>query len=523
MTLADTVVLSNLFFHYIFIIVLIGILILQKINRKKDEQRGITPYIVLCSGIAIFMILDTLRFLGVDFPGVLLWTNPFLAITIGSIILWNSYNVKGKINRPVSFVIFLMTLVVASSEVFKNIYGTPGYWLYGSIATFIATMLLYYVVVDFLRGKKRGTKKKICYKKIIMWLGLILFIVLIVWGIFVASIFSEGRYSPRELSGELNVYNWENYFDENASVLDDFEKEFGVKVNLYTFESEEEVLDAVKNYRGVYDVIITMDGNFETKVKDGLLENLDLGNIPNIKNIDSKFEIANNKDFEYAVPYLWGTTGLAINTKYVTEDVDSWDILWNSKYRGKVGILNNEQELFGLGARYVGTSLIPSRISDLQNVGDFLKLQKKETGGYMGPYEIIDGMIDESLWVAVTWSVDAGIMAYDNPNIKYIIPKEGTIMWLEHMIIPKGAKNKVNAEAFINFIHRPDIYARIANYQSSPGVNIPAREFINEEIMNDRSLNLLKEDYDKLENYHDFSPSQEILDARHDIWEELIA
>ena len=184
MTLVDTILLSNLLFHYVFMIVLIGILVLQKFSRKKSEQRGIVPYIVLCSGISIFMILDTLRFLGVEFPEILLWANPFLAIIIGSTILWNSYHVKGKINRPVSFVIFLMTFVIASSEVFKTIYGSPGYWLYGSIATFVATMLLYYVIIDFLREEKRGAKKKRYYKKIIIWIGVILFIVLISWGVF---------------------------------------------------------------------------------------------------------------------------------------------------------------------------------------------------------------------------------------------------------------------------------------------------------------------------------------------------
>ena len=184
MTLVDTILLSNLLFHYVFMIVLIGILVLQKFNRKKSEQRGIVPYIVLCSGISIFMILDTLRFLGVEFPEILLWTNPFLAITLGSIVLWNSYYVKGKINRPVSFVIFLMTFVIASSEVFKTIYGFPGYWLYGSVATFVATMLLYYVIIDFLREEKRGVKKKRYYNKIIIWIGVILLIVLISWGVF---------------------------------------------------------------------------------------------------------------------------------------------------------------------------------------------------------------------------------------------------------------------------------------------------------------------------------------------------
>ena len=445
----------------------------------------------------------------------------FIAIIIFLFIAIRTFNLLNKILFFSTGISITATLIISMISIYHPLQELL---LPMTFIIFMVSLLGVLSFIDILIKNSKGYKMKVeeksTWNKKFTLIGIILG--LIVSGIFVASIFYGEEYVAPELSGELNVYNWIGYFDEDNTILDAFEEEFGIEVNSYTYESEAEAMEEIENYQGVYDVVVAIDSNFEIEIADDKLEKLNLRNIPNVKNIDTKFKIANNYDYEYGIPYIWGTTGIVINTKYVPEDTNSWDVLWNTEYDGKIGILFNEEELFGLGARYVGTPLVPSKISDLTKISDFLKLQKELVGGYKSSYEIIDGMIDESIWVAVTWNVDAAIMSYDNPNIKYIIPKEGTIMWIEHMVIPKGASNKENAEAFINFIHRPEIYARIANYQGSPGVNIPAREFIDEEIMNDETLNIPKEDFDKLEDYYSFNPSEDILKLRHEIWEELI-
>jgi spermidine/putrescine transport system substrate-binding protein len=521
MELIKSFVLSSHFVIYVLLVILTGILVSEYFKRTRKERGGILSFITILILVIILAVINTYKTLS----GLLIFTNLIiiLNILIFGLLSITSYRFWKKINKKIFFSIFVLIFCVILLLVFPN----SLFKILNPILLITAVTLFYFFIIDFLiktsggksRQKKIRKKKKIFHWKLLL-IGIVIGIILS--GIFIVGIFQDKEYVSPELSGELNIYNWEEYFDEGDALLNDFEKEFGVKVNLYEFTTEEELLDAVENYEGIYDLVVSLDASFEELIADDKLEMLDMKNIPNIKNIDKKFKFTHNQNFDYGVPFLWGTTGLAINTKYIPEDTNSWEILWNSKYEGRVGILFNEIELFSLGARYVGVPLVPSKISDLQKINDFLKLQKELVGGYMNSYDIIDEMINESLWVSVTWNVDAGMMADENPNIKYILPKEGTMMWIEHMVIPKGASNKENAEVFINFIHRPEIYARIANYQWSPGVNIPAREFIDEEIMSDETLNIPEDKFHKLEDYYKFSHSQEILDARHEMWEELI-
>jgi spermidine/putrescine transport system substrate-binding protein len=511
--------------QFILQVLFIGILLVELFNHKRKNKSSVVWFLMVILFWVGFVVISEVMLFGSGFSFILSILSIIslviaLAIYIIIIVKWFSI-----LNKIITFPVGIVATAILIRVLIDRYYFDPITILLMSLSIFFVSVMGTFVFLDVFIKESSGYKAKAVKKHRRMnWKSIItgLLIGIIVVGLFIVGFFYGGGYVAPELSGELNVYNWKEYFDENDAVLDDFEKETGVKINFYTYETEEEGLDAVENYRGVYDIVVAIDMSFEAEIIDDKLEKLELRNIPNIKNIDPKFEIIHNKNFEYGVPYIWGTTGLVINTKYIPEDVNSWDILWDPKYKGKVGILFNEIELFGIGARYVGAPLVQSKISDVNKIGDFLKLQKKLIGGYMSPYDIIDGMINESIWIAATWNVDAAIMSYDNPNIKYIIPKEGTVMWIEHMVVPKGAPNKENAEAFINFIHRPDIYARIANWQGSPGVNILAREFIDEEIMNNEAINIPQEDYDKLEDYYVFESSPEIEDARHEIWEELI-
>jgi len=395
----------------------------------------------------------------------------------------------------------------------------------------LASLLFWVIILRRKRNILSKKRKKIKYnkKKIVLFIVIGLLIVGLIVGLFAVNKFfpnlisSDTSVSGGTLSKELNVYNWEGYLDENDSLLNDFEKEFGVKVNLYTYDSEEKLLDSIENYEGFYDVIFAVDSKFKQFISEDKFEKLNKKNIPNLNNVDSNFKNPGyNSNWEYGVPYLWGTTGLVINTKYVPEDTDSYEVLWNPKYEGKIGVMMNEGELFGMVAKYVGSPRIITEIRDLRNINDFLKLQKELVGEYKDAYTIISEMASEDLWLANTWSVDAGAMMEANPNIKYIIPKEGASKWVEYIAIPKGSKNKYTAEVFIDYIHRPDIYARIANYQSTPGVNIPAREFIDKSILENKAFNVPDEEWDKLYGSDDFDLSKKILNKRKEMWDELM-
>jgi len=155
MDFISSIIWTNLLFHFILMVVLIGILILEKFDWK-EYQRGIVPYILVCSFIALFMVVDTLRFLEFMPDSIILWANPFLTMTIMSFILWNSYNIGKNTSRILSFVIFGSGIVIAFFEIMKIISNSINYWLFGSISTFIATMLIYFLIINFLIKRRKG-------------------------------------------------------------------------------------------------------------------------------------------------------------------------------------------------------------------------------------------------------------------------------------------------------------------------------------------------------------------------------
>jgi len=220
-----------------------------------------------------------------------------------------------------------------------------------------------------------------------------------------------------------------------------------------------------------------------------LLEKINFANVPNFKNIDGSFknpyyDVGN----QYSVPYLWGTTGIIINKKYVDEDSDSWSILWNSSYSGKISMLNNQEEVIAAGLKSLGYTIAGQNDSQLEDVLMHLLDQKPLLRGYEDPVKIRTSMASEELWAAHLYSGDAIQMISINSNLKFIIPKEGAVKWTDNLAIPVGAKNKENAEKFIDFILRADVGAQIANYQKYATANNAAKEFVDEQILNDHSI-----------------------------------
>ncbi|GAJ14449.1 unnamed protein product, partial [marine sediment metagenome] len=233
------------------------------------------------------------------------------------------------------------------------------------------------------------------------------------------------------------------------TTLEDFEKEFGIKVNLVTFEDEYGVLDEDTNL-SEYDLIIISDDLVGDMIKLDLLEPIKKRNIPNLKYVDEKCVKENSE--KYVVPYFFGTTGMAFNIKYISEDTDSWDILWNIEYSGKIGILNNPSEVIGMAARYVGLPLVPQTESQLRKVKQFLLRQKPLIENYKSEMTIFEELVSEELWAAHIYGGTARAAAEENENIKYILPKEGGAKWVDNFAIVKDSKNKYAAEVFINYI-----------------------------------------------------------------------
>ena len=314
---------------------------------------------------------------------------------------------------------------------------------------------------------------------------LVFLIALGVLFVFFAS--SEVVASEKRLSKALNIYNWEDYFGETT--LSDFEEKFGVKVNLETFEDEEELIAAIRSHPDKYDVVITSDDNIRECMEMRSLAEIDADNIPNIKNIDPRFR---NPYFDpghrYSVPYLWGTTGIAVNRKFIKEDEDSWSILWNPKYKGKIAMLNSPDEVMGGALKYLGYPLNTRDPSKLEEARQKLFEQTPLITGYLDCITIRDKLISNELWAAHIYSGEGMFAADKNDALEYIIPKEGTSMWIDCLAIPRDAKHKYAAEVFINYILDPKVSAKIANYLWYANCNLAARDYTDEEILKSPSV-----------------------------------
>ena len=174
---------------------------------------------------------------------------------------------------------------------------------------------------------------------------------------------------------EINVYNWGEYIDE--SVLDDFEKETGIHVNYFTFESNEQMYSVLKQGGSSYDVVIPSDYMVSRLIQEGMLEPLDYSNIPNAAGLSTAYKgLQYDPDDTYSVPYMWGTVGIIYNTKIVEEEVDSWGILWDEKYAGQILQFNNSRDAFATALLYLGYSLNTTDEQALQEAYDLLRDQK---------------------------------------------------------------------------------------------------------------------------------------------------
>ena len=265
----------------------------------------------------------------------------------------------------------------------------------------------------------------------------------------------------------VNVFNWGEYISDasgDVNVLKEFEAETGIKVNYTTYATNEELYSKLKSSGANYDVIIPSDYMISRLIAEGMLEKINFANVPNYEYImdeykDLDFDPAN----EYSAPYTWGTVVLIYNTKHITKPVDSWDILWDADYSGKIIMFNNSRDAFGLTLKKLGYSLNTTDTGELEKAKDELTRQKDLLQGYFMD-EIFNKMGNGEAWVAPYYAGDALTMMDENPDLAAAYPKEGTNRFVDSMCIPKGAKNKENAEAFINFMLRPEIAAANCGY-----------------------------------------------------------
>jgi spermidine/putrescine transport system substrate-binding protein len=255
-------------------------------------------------------------------------------------------------------------------------------------------------------------------------------------------------------------------------------------------------------------------------IKEDMLHKIDMSNITNLEHIGEEFKgLGYDPNNEYSVPYMWGTVGILYNTTMVDDPVDSWNILWNPKYEKNIFMLDSQRDSIAVALKKLGYSLNTRVESELEQAKQELIKQRPLVLSYVGD-EVKDKMIGGEAALAVVWSGDAIFMMWENEDLEYAIPKEGTNLWFDAMAIPKTSKNKEAAEKFINYMTSPEIALRNTEYIGYSTPNVTAREMLDDEIRNDK---VAYPDMDSLEGSEVFEDLSDIIEVYNRIWDEIKA
>lgn len=286
----------------------------------------------------------------------------------------------------------------------------------------------------------------------------------------------------------LRVFNWGEYIsdgsDGSLNVIKEFTKRTGIQVDYQVFSTNEEMYAKIISGSTDYDVLIPSDYMIGKMINEDLLAKLDFSNIPNYKYIDDAFKnLEYDPTNEYSVPYTWGTVGIIYNKTMVTDPVDSWDILWDSNYAGQILMFNNPRDSYGIALKKLGYSQNTADRDEIDQATDELKKQKLVVQAYVMD-EIFPKMTAGEAALAPYYAGDAVTMISDNPDLDFVVPKEGTNRFVDAMVVPKTSKNKDLAEQFINFMLEEEVALANIEYigYSTPMRNVKA--LLDEEVQN---------------------------------------
>lgn len=287
----------------------------------------------------------------------------------------------------------------------------------------------------------------------------------------------KGKYS----SNTLKLYNWGEYMGEN--LISNFEEEFGVKVIVEYFDSNEMMYTKLQA-GDAYDVLVPSDYMIERLIKENALMKLDKSLIPNIKNLAEGLPSTDvDPDNTYSVPYFWGSVGIVYNKNKVPTQLvekEGFDILKNTDYKGRIYMYDSERDSFMVALKALGYSMNTEDESEIEEAFQWLK----ELNDTMDPTyvtdEVIDNMMNGDKDLAVVYSGDATVVLDENPDMGFVMPKEGTNVWSDAMVIPANAENPELAHEFINYVLTYD-----ASYGNSEAVGYASS---NQEVLDEMTV-----------------------------------
>lgn len=321
-------------------------------------------------------------------------------------------------------------------------------------------------------------------------------------------------------AGEVIVYNWGEYIDPET--IEMFEEETGIKVIYDEFETNEIMLPRVEAGASAYDVVCPSDYMIKKMIDKDLLQPLDFDQLPNYSNIGKQY-IDMSKEFDpdnaYSVPYCWGTVGILYNKDMVDDVVDSWSILWDEKYKDNILMQDSVRDAFMVSEKLLGFSMNTTDEGEVAKARDLLIEQKPLVQAYVID-QVRDKMIGNEAALGVIYSGEAIYTQRENESLEYVIPKEGTNVWIDSWVMLKNAPNKDNAHKFIDFMCRPEIAYKNFDFITYSTPNDGARELIEDEDI--RSSEIAFPDLSKYSNLETYSYLGEEADELYgNMWKEV--
>jgi spermidine/putrescine transport system substrate-binding protein len=301
-------------------------------------------------------------------------------------------------------------------------------------------------------------------------------------------------------SNTLTIYNWGDYID--TDLIERFEEETGIKVIYETFDSNEAMMTKIEQGGTTYDIAIPSEYMIDKMRQEDLLVPLDHSKLPNLKNIDERFiDLPFDPENKYSVPYFWGTVGIVYNSKMLGgKKITAWADLWDKDLKNEILLTDGAREVMGMGLNSLNYSLNDIDEEHLQEAKSKLDALTPNIKAIVGDESRMLLEAQEAA-IGLVWSGVASEIMAENEDLEYVVPKEGSNLWFDNMVIPKTTKNVDAAHQFINFMLDPKVAAQNAEYVSYSTPNKEALKYMPEEVVKDERFYPSPELTKKLEVY----------------------
>jgi putrescine transport system substrate-binding protein len=321
--------------------------------------------------------------------------------------------------------------------------------------------------------------------------------------IFAAAIIPAAAEAKKERI--VNVYNWSDYIA--PTIIEDFTKQTGIKVRYDTFDSNDTLETKLLAGKSGYDVVVPTAYFLERQIKAGIFQKLDKAKLPNLANMWpeitqrlAKYDPGN----QYAVNYMWGTTGIGYNVKKTRDvlgadaKIDSWDIVFKPEMLAKfkdcgVHMLDSADDILPAALHYLGLDPNSSKEADLQKAADLMMKIRPSVRKFHSS-EYINALATGEICLVVGFSGDIkqaqkrAAEAKNGVDIAYAIPKEGAQLWFDNIAIPRDAKNAAEAYELIDYLQRPEVAAKNSNFISYANGNLASQKFIDKAVLDDKTI-----------------------------------